>query len=95
MRTGSSNLFFRAGLRHYVIPFSEITGLFRRINVVPAQLCCGKGDLEMESLVVVADGREVAVIQLPGKKAARALIAELKEKLPEVDFSVPAKTEET
>lgn len=87
IRVGKNNLFFKRRLKHYVIPFEEIKRMYRRVLLVPARMCCGKGDLAIENLVVCTDAGEAAVIQLPGTKAAKALIEELKELLPWVDFT--------
>ena len=111
LRMGNDHLFFRAGLKYYAIPYTDITRCFRRVMQVPARMCCGKGNFQIENLVVcgaadaapdsstdAADGRnadrtaevELAQIQLPGVKAARLLMEELKEKIPHAAFSAPA-----
>ena len=93
VRIGTQNLFFRAGLKHYCIPYTQIRRCFRRVNSVPAKMCCGKGDLQIESLVISDDGGELAQITLPGSKAAKQLIEELKVKMPQADFSAPKRDE--
>lgn len=94
VKLGSRHLFFRKGLKHYVIPFADITGYFRRVLLVQASICCGKGDLPIENLVVCSKAGEIAQIQLPGEKAAKALMEELKILLPGVDCKGPAKKAE-
>lgn len=89
LRIGESALFFRVRLRQYYIPFSEIRRVFRRVYAVPANVCCGKGNLEIENLVIQGEERELAQIQLPGTRAAREAVKELKSKLPDADFSTP------
>ena len=86
LRIGSGSLFFRARFRTYYIPYADIDRCFRRIMMVPAKMCCGRGDFEMESLVVCCGGKEVASVDLPGKKAAQLVIEELKGKLPNAEF---------
>ena len=86
---GDAFLFFRIRLRTYFIPFSDIRRCFRRVMLVPARMCCGRGDLEVENLVVCGDNGELAQIQLPGAKAGKAAIAELREKLPGIAFTKP------
>ena len=94
-RVGSDHLFFRAGLKYYAIPCAAVTRFFRRVQQVPAKMCCGQGNFQIESLVLCgransADGpeTELAQIQLPGVKAARLLMEELQEKLPHAAFGV-------
>ncbi|MBQ6469583.1 MAG: hypothetical protein IJJ50_05990 [Lachnospiraceae bacterium] len=90
IRVGSDHLFFRVRFRTYCIPFSDIKRAFRRVMEVPAKMCCGEGSFAIENLVLCDDGKELAVIQLPGTKAARLLMEELKSKMPDADFSAPA-----
>lgn len=89
IKLGESCLFFRKKLRKYYIPYKDITRCFRRVMTVPAKLCCGKGEFAIEHLVLYAKDTEVAQIQLPGTKAARMLIEELKVKVPDAQFSRP------
>ncbi len=90
---GSTCLFFRARFKTYYIPYEDIDRCFRRVTLMPARLCCGQGDLELESLIVCSGGKEVAVIDLPGKRAAMSVMEELKEKLPHAELRAPKKTE--
>ena len=89
IKLGESCLFFRKGLKLYYIAYKDITRCFRRVMAVPAQLCCGKGNFEIENLVIYVGDDEVAQIQLPGTKAAKALMEELKVKAPTAQFSRP------
>ena len=94
VRVGETTLFFRVRTRIYYIPYSDIRRCFRRVFVVQANVCCGKGNLEMENLVVCGETGELAQIQLPGTRAAKELMKVLREKMPEADFSGPAKKKE-
>ena len=92
IRLGELRLYFKSGLKTYYIPYRDVTRLFRRVLEVPAKLCCGKGDFEIENLVICGEGdRELAQIQLPGKKAAQILMKELEQLVPEAEFGRPAK----
>ena len=93
IRLGKETLYFKAKLKVYYIPYSEIRHCFRRVQQVPAKMCCGRGDFEIESLVIGDESAEQAVIQLPGTRAARELIKELKELMPGCDFSAPKRSE--
>ncbi len=87
-----SHLFFRKGLKKYYISYSLIEYAFRRVFMVPAKMCCGKGELPMENLVIVSGGAEVASIGLPGTKAAKALIEEINLRAPEIITKCPKET---
>ena len=93
VRVGERTLFFKVRLRIYYIPYADVTRCFRRVFLVPAKMCCGKGNLEMENLVVCGEAGELAQIQLPGTRAAKELMKELKARMPHADFSSPAKKE--
>ncbi len=42
--------------------------------LVPAKMCCGRGDFAVEYLVICDSDRELAQIQLPGSHAAKVLM---------------------
>ena len=91
LKLGELRLYFRAGLKTYYIPYHSIHRMFRRVMAVPAKLCCGKGDFEIENLVICGeDDKELAQIQLPGTKAAKIVMDELKKRVPEAEFGCPA-----
>ncbi len=91
VKMGELRLFVKSGLKTYYIPYHDVRRLFRRVMAVPAKLCCGKGDFEIENLVICGDGdKELAQVQLPGKKAAQILMEELKQRVPEAEFGRPA-----
>ena len=94
VRVGEAHLFFRAGMRTYAMPYGEIRRCYRRVMRVPLRMCCGKGNLDVENLVVDGDAGEVAQIQLPGTRAAQALMESLKQRMPEAEFVPPAREAE-
>lgn len=79
---GQDNLYFRAGLKVYYIPYGDIHRYFRRVMQVPAKLCCGRGDFEIENLVICGESGELAQVQLPGTKAARIVMERMAELAP-------------
>ena len=85
---GTSRLFFRKALTVYVLPYTELRRYFRRVLAVPARIgCCTGGELRIEHLVLcVSDAsgaeREAAQIQLPGERAAKAVMDELRQLAP-------------
>ncbi len=93
LRLGERALFFRRMAKVWYIPYADVTRCFRRVQLVPARLCCGKGDLQVENLVICHDGEEIAMVQLPGTRAAEALMQELREKIPGARFGKPEEGE--
>lgn len=95
VRIGESCLYIKRGWKVYYIPYADIRRCFRRVMLVPAKLCCGKGEIPVENLVICTSEGEAAQVQLPGTKAAKALMEALKEKLPEAEFTPPAQKEQS
>ena len=89
IRLGELRLYFRSGLKTYYIPYREIRRFFRRVELIPAKMCCGKGDFELENLVICGDEGELAQIQLPGTRAAKILMEELERLVPEAEIGKP------
>lgn len=83
LRLGQERLYFRAGFTTYYIPYCDIRRYFRRVTQVPAKLCCGKGNFEIESLVVCDSDKELAQIDLPGTRAAKAVMVRMAELAPD------------
>lgn len=92
VRLGQSIFFFRQGLKIYYITYEEILKCFRRVMVISAG--GEKGNMQLETLVITDEERELAQIQLPGADAAKVLLEELKIKMPHADFNCPSKAEE-
>lgn len=84
---GAEHLFFRKMRRVYYISYSEIKQCFRRVQLIPTKCCCGKGDFQVENLVVSDGERELAMIQLPGTRAAEALMEEMRARAPHAKLS--------
>lgn len=96
LRIGQRRLYFKNGLRTYYIPYEDVGRLFRRVVSVPARLCCGKGELAMENLVICAgDGRELAQAPLPDARAARLVMEQLQDLTPHAAFGRPDPDKET
>ena len=85
---GENHFFFRKFLTLYYIPYQQISRYFRRVETVPARIGCCGGELRVENIVLCAVNtagvreREIAQIQLPGEKAARVLMEELRRLAP-------------
>ena len=89
LKIGENCLFFRSGFRTFYIPFADIRRVFRRVQLVQARMCCGRGNLSVENLVICGDKGELAQIQLPGEKAGIAALEELKTRIPGIPFTAP------
>ncbi len=92
VRMGELRLFVRVGFKTYYIPYKDVRRCFRRVQLIPAKMCCGRGDFEVENLVVCGETGELCQVQLPGTKAAKILMAELEERIPEAEFGKPAES---
>ena len=93
IRLGDTCLQFKSRLKNYYIPYADIKRCFRRVMGVNFKMCCGKGEMQVENLVIGDSEKELAVIQLPGTRAAQELMKDLKERMPECDFSAPKRDE--
>jgi len=91
LRLGELRLYFRSKRKVYYIPYKDVRRCFRRVMLIPAKMCCGKGDFEVENLVVCGEEGELAQIQLPGTRAALILMEELERLIPEAEFGKPEK----
>ena len=90
LRLGENGLYIKSGLRVYYIPYFRIKRCFRRVMMVPAKLCCGKGELAVENLIVCDESKELASVSLPGIRAAKALMEELQQRIPGAEFRCPS-----
>ncbi|MCR4991402.1 MAG: hypothetical protein K6A38_11155 [Lachnospiraceae bacterium] len=86
-------LFVKKGLSCFYIKYDEAQKIFRRVRRLHANICCGDGDIEVEYLVIYANDRELMEVTLPGKKAAKMLLEEIKSKAPSLDTKAPEKPE--
>lgn len=88
-RLGGKCLYFRDKLRVYYIPYEDITRVFRRVLLIPAKMCCGRGDFEVENIVICSGDRELAQIQLPGERAGKIMLEELAKRAPHAEIGKP------
>ncbi len=86
-------LFIKKGLRRYYIAYEAAQKIFRRVRRLHANICCGDGDIEVDYLVVMADDRELIEVTLPGRKAAKQLMEEIREAAPSLDTTAPVRAD--
>jgi len=79
---GTNTFFIKKGFKVYYIGFSEIHRAFRRVKAVPTRICCGKGEIRLEYIVLCDKKNEIAEIYLPDERASTAIINELQQKSP-------------
>lgn len=92
LRLGTERLFVRSMRKVYYIPYKNIYRYFRRVMLVPAKLCCGKGNLSEEYLVICcADDQELTQIPLPSSHAAKALMDRMEKLVPDAIVGAPEK----
>ena len=89
VQLGNEYLFFKVKRKTYYIAYSEITRVFRRVQLVQTKMCCGKGNLELENLVICGEAGELAQVQLPGARAGKILLEEIPKKAPHVQIGKP------
>ena len=89
IRLGTERFYFRAVRKVYYIPYPAIYRYFRRVMLVPAKLCCGKGDFAVEHFVVCNAEKELAQIQLPGSHAAKVLMERMHSLAPDAIAGTP------
>ena len=88
-RLGAKALYFREKLTVYYIPYEDMTRVFRRVLLIPAKMCCGRGDFEVENIVICTEKGEVAQIQLPGERAGKIMLEELAKRAPHAEVGKP------
>ncbi len=88
---GETCLFFKVKRKVSYVPYADITRAFRRVQLVGMKMCCGKGDLEVENVVICgAEDKELAMIQLPGARAGIIMLEELEKRVPGIQIGKPS-----
>lgn len=93
LRIGDKNLFCRLRLKVYYVPYELIRRCYRRVLLVPATVCCGKGELHVENLVICTQEGEIAQVPLPGTREAKEVMRELKIRIRDCIFTAPLEKE--
>lgn len=89
VQLGTTYLFFKEKRKIYYIAYNDVTRVFRRVMMVQTKMCCGKGNLEVENLVICGAERELAQVQLPGARAGKILLEEVVQRAPHVQIGKP------
>lgn len=88
VKPGENSIFWKSGLRWYVISLENVQRIFRRVQGVYGKLCCGRQSYIIERLVLILkDGTEVEIyIGDDMEKQAKALLESLKAARPEIQY---------
>jgi len=91
VKLGTGHLFWKPMFRWHVIPISQSTRIFRRVQDVHGRLCCGGRSFRMEKLVLILKNGEELEIHIGddvGKKA-KALLEALQTGHPQIAYGKP------
>lgn len=88
VKVGKTAIFWKSGLRWYVMKLDNVQQIFRRVETVYGKLCCGGHTFVIEWLVLILnDGTEVVLhIGDDVKKKAEALLQALKDTQPQIAY---------
>lgn len=93
IRPAETVLFWKSGLRWYVIPLENVQRIFRRIETVHGRLCCGGKTYIIEWLVLILPDSSELVLHIGDdisigklRKEAEALLEYLKETHPQIQY---------
>ena len=89
---GDTCLFIKVKRKIHYIPYSDLHRAFRRVELVQAKMCCGKGNFQIENLVICnKEDSELAQIKLPGARAGIIMLEELEKRVPHIKIGKPEK----
>lgn len=88
VKLGGDWIFWKEGLRQCALQLTGVQRAYRRVEEVPAKLCCGRTNFDVQSLVLVlSDGNELSLKIGEGtQREAEALFAALKQAHPELEY---------
>lgn len=88
VRLAETYLFWKSGLRWYVISLEGIQRIFRRIEPVYGKLCCGGKSFIIEWLVLILPDDSELVLHIGDDvpKKAEALLEHLKNTHPQIPY---------
>lgn len=88
IKLGKDHLFWKKGLKWYVVPLDDAERAYRRVEGVNAKMCCGRADFDIQKLVLLLkDGSRLELLigdAMP--KEAERLFEQLKATRPNMLF---------
>lgn len=85
LKLGEKCLYIAHTLYTEYMPYEAIERAYRRVEDVRGKLCCGVITYEIHHLVMVIDGKEVAVL-LESKDAAQKALEQIADKNPKAQI---------
>ena len=80
---GNEYMRIKRGLKQYYCSYSEVDRCFRRVETAPMKMCCGRGEMNVESMILLMGGRELQV-SMPDTRCAVAAMEELAKRAPQI-----------
>lgn len=88
VKLGNDSIFWKKGLKWYVVPLDDVERAYRRVEEVNAKMCCGRADFDIQKLVLLLkDGAQLELLigdAMP--KEAERLFERLKAARPDMLF---------
>lgn len=77
---------YKRGFKWHVLPYSEITHAYLRIEEVRGRLCCGVANFDMHFLVVKTKEGEMIKIEASSQEAVKRMLKELEGRNPKIEI---------
>lgn len=68
---------YKKGLKWCILPYSEITHAYLRIEEIKGRLCCGVANFDMHFLVLKTKPGEILKIEVSSKELVKEMLQEL------------------
>lgn len=88
VRLACDYIFWKNGLRKYVVAILDVERVYRRVEEARSKVCCGNANFDTEKLMVVMKNGDVLEMRIGDgtQKEAVALYEALKEAHPELKY---------
>lgn len=88
VKLGRQFIFWKSGLRQYMIPIEEVQRAYRRVEEVASKICCGNVNFDTEKLVLILKNDAVLEIRIGDgtRKEAEELYQSLQREHPELQY---------
>lgn len=86
IKLGEERLEYKKGFKWYMLPYSEISHAFLRIEEVNGKLCCGVASFDMYFLMLNTKKGEEIRIEVSSRESAKEMLAVIEKKNPEAEI---------
>lgn len=76
---------YKRGLKWYILPYSEISHAYLRIEEIKGRLCCGVANFDMNFLVIKTKSGEIHKIEVTSKELVKEMLQELQIRNSEIE----------